>query len=227
VVTGATGGLGGSVVARFVAEDRPVLAVGRDEGALAELAGSAPEGLVAVRTADLAEAAEVAALFDAAEAEGGMPPAVVHLAGGFRYGKLAELSDDDWRFLQRANVETTFRMLAETSRRFAAAGGGSFVAVAAPAASRGAAGVGAYSATKAAVLRLVESAAREWAGFGGRANAVLPGTMDTPANRAAMPDADRGTWVSTEEVAEVIHYLTTEAAHGVNGAAVRVTGPAG
>jgi len=227
VVTGATGGLGGSVVARFVAEGRPVLAAGRDEGALAELARSAPEGLVAVRAADLAEAAEVTALFDAAEAEGGTPPAVVHLAGGFRYGKLADLSDEDWRFLQRANVETTFRVLAETSRRFAAARGGSFVAVAAPAATRGAAGVGGYAAAKAAVLRLVESVAREMADFGGRANAVLPGTMDTPANRAAMPDADRGTWVSTEAVAEVIHYLTTDAARGVNGAAVRVTGPAG
>ena len=227
LVTGATGALGGSVVARFVAAGRAVLAVGRDEDALAELARSAPGGMVTVHAADLAVPDEVAALFDAAEADGGTPPAVAHLAGGFRYGKLADLSDDDWRFLQRANVETTFRVLAETARRFAAAGGGSFVAVSAPAATRGAPGIGGYAAAKAAVLRLVESAAREWAAFGGRANAVLPGTMDTPANRAAMPDADPGAWVSTEAVAEVIHYLTTDAARGVNGAAVRVTGPAG
>lgn len=227
MVTGATGALGGSVVARFVAAGRPVLAVGRDREALVELAGSAPEGLVAVHAADLAEAGDVAALFDAAGSDGGTPAAVVHLAGGFRHGELADLSDDDWRFLQRANVDTTFRVLAEAARRFAAAGEGAFVAVSAPVASRGAPGVGAYAAAKAAVLRLVEAAAREWAGFGGRANAVLPGTMDTPANRAAMPDADRGGWVSTEAVAEVIHYLTTEAARGVNGAAVRVTGPAG
>jgi NAD(P)-dependent dehydrogenase (short-subunit alcohol dehydrogenase family) len=62
------------------------------------------------------------------------------------------------------------------------------------------------------------------AAFGGRANAVLPGTMDTPANRAAMPDADQSLWVSTDAVASVIHYLTTPAAAAVNGAAVRVPG---
>ncbi|RPH52766.1 SDR family oxidoreductase, partial [bacterium] len=87
------------------------------------------------------------------------------------------------------------------------------------------AGVGAYSGAKAGVLRMVESLAREMAPFGGRANAVLPGTMDTPANRASMPDADPSTWVATEAVAAVIHDLTTPAMAAVNGAAVRVPGP--
>jgi NAD(P)-dependent dehydrogenase (short-subunit alcohol dehydrogenase family) len=72
---------------------------------------------------------------------------------------------------------------------------------------------------------MVESLAREIGPFGGRANAVLPGTMDTPANRASMPDADPAKWVSTDAVAAVIHYLTTSAAAAINGAAVRVPGP--
>jgi NAD(P)-dependent dehydrogenase (short-subunit alcohol dehydrogenase family) len=97
--------------------------------------------------------------------------------------------------------------------------------VSAPAALLGEAGVGAYAATKAAVLRLVESLAREMAPFGGRANAVLPGTMDTAENRRAMPDADPAGWVPTDDVAAVIHQLTTPAARAVNGAAVRVPGP--
>jgi len=75
------------------------------------------------------------------------------------------------------------------------------------------------------VLRMVESLAREMAPFGGRANAVLPGTMDTPANRAAMPDSDPSQWAKTDDVASVIHFLTTPAAVAVNGAAVRVPGP--
>ena len=89
----------------------------------------------------------------------------------------------------------------------------------------GEAGVGGYAATKAGVLRMVESLAREMAPFGGRANAVLPGTMDTPANRTAMPDAVPATWVPTGDVASAIHFLTTPAAIAVNGAAVRVPGP--
>jgi len=99
------------------------------------------------------------------------------------------------------------------------------VAVSAPAALLGQPGIGAYSATKAGVLRLVEALAREMVSFGGRANAVLPGTMDTPANRASMPDADPAGWVSTAAVAEVIHFLASPGAAGVNGAAVPVPGP--
>ena len=72
---------------------------------------------------------------------------------------------------------------------------------------------------------MVESLAREMSPFGGRANAVLPGTMDTPANRAAMPDTDPSQWAKTEDVAAVIHFLAGPGAVAVNGAAVRVPGP--
>jgi NAD(P)-dependent dehydrogenase (short-subunit alcohol dehydrogenase family) len=116
--------------------------------------------------------------------------------------------------------------LREAARRFAAAGGGSLIAVSAPAALLGEAEVGPYAATTAAVLRLVESLAREMEAFGGRANALLPGTMDTPGNRAAMPRADASRWVSTEAVAEVVYHLTTPAARAINGAAIRVPGRA-
>ena len=225
LITGAGGALGASVVRRFVEAGQRVLAVGVHEGPLAALAAAAPAGMVAVHAADLTDPAAVAAAFEAAEADGGTPPAVAHLVGGFRFAPLAEMSDDDWTFVWRTNVETTFQVCRQAARRFAAAGGGALVAVSAPAALAGAAGVGAYAASKAAVLRLVESLAREMAPFGGRANAVLPGTMDTPANRRAMPDADPARWASTDDVAAIIHHLTTPAARAVNGAAVRVPGP--
>jgi NAD(P)-dependent dehydrogenase (short-subunit alcohol dehydrogenase family) len=227
LITGAAGALGGSVVRRFLAGGARVLAVDRDLAALASLAEDTPAAALETAAVDLADPAAVAALFDRAEAWGGAPPsAVAHLVGGFRMGPLAETSDAGWRFLLTVNLETTFLVLRESARRFAAAGGGALVAVSAPAALVGEANVGAYSATKAAVLRLVESLAREMEGFGGRANAVLPGTMDTPANRAAMPRADATRWVSTDAVAEVVYHLTTPAARAINGAAVRVPGPA-
>jgi NAD(P)-dependent dehydrogenase (short-subunit alcohol dehydrogenase family) len=223
LITGASGALGGSVVRRFLAGGERVLAVyARDPGSLAELA---PAERLALRQVDLGSTGEVERLFSE-ELAGETAPVVAHLVGGFRYGRLAELSDDDWSFLMRVNLETTFRVVRECARCFERAGGGALVVAASPAALLGEAGVAAYAAAKAGTLRLVESLAREVAPFGGRANAVLPGTMDTPANRRAMPDADPGKWVSTKAVAEVIYYLGTPAAAAVNGAAVRVPGAA-
>jgi NAD(P)-dependent dehydrogenase (short-subunit alcohol dehydrogenase family) len=233
LITGASGALGRSVVRRFLAAGESVLASGRSAAALDELRALAPPERLAVRIADLTATAEVAALFDhlaenpAGEGEveeGETRPVVVHLAGGFRFGRLKDFGDDDWNALVGINLETAFRVLRECARRFEAARGGVAVVVASPAALLGAAGVGAYAATKAGVLRLVESLARETAPAGGRANAVLPGTLDTAANRAAMPGADRSRWVEPDAVAGVIHFLTTPEAAAINGAAVPVEG---
>lgn len=225
LITGASGALGRSVVERFVDGGDRVLAVGATDSALAELTPLASSEVLSVRRVDLASTPEVERLFDEVESASGIPRAVVHLVGGFRWSRFADLSDADWSYLMKINLETTFRVFRECARRFERAGGGVVVAVASPAAFLGEAGVGGYAAAKAGVLRMVESLAREMAGFGGRANAVLPGTMDTPANRAAMPDADPSKWARTEDVASVIHFLTTPAAVAINGAAVRVPGP--
>ncbi|HKI04179.1 MAG TPA: SDR family NAD(P)-dependent oxidoreductase [Thermoanaerobaculia bacterium] len=225
LITGATGALGRSVVTRFVDAGDRVLAVGTHEAALGELAALAPSDVLSVRRADLSQTSEVERLFDEVESASGVPRAVVHLVGGFRWARFAECSDADWGYLMTLNLETTFRVFRECARRFERAGGGVVVAVSSPAGLLGEAGVGGYAAAKAGVLRMVESLAREMSAFGGRANAVLPGTMDTPANRASMPGADPSTWVSTDDVASVIHFLTTPAAKAVNGAAVRVPGP--
>jgi NAD(P)-dependent dehydrogenase (short-subunit alcohol dehydrogenase family) len=225
LITGATGALGRSVVTRFLDEGDRVLAVGTQESALGELAALAPSDMLSVRRADLSSTPEVERLFDEVESASGVPRAVVHLVGGFRWARFADCSDADWSYLMKLNLETTFRVFRECARRFERAGGGVVIAVSSPAGLLGEAGVGGYAAAKAGVLRMVESLAREMAPFGGRANAVLPGTMDTPANRTAMPGAGPATWVPTGDVASVIHFLTTPAAIAVNGAAVRVPGP--
>lgn len=225
LITGASGDLGRSVVARFLDAGERVLAVASGEAGLAELTPMAPSDALSVRRADLSSTEEVVRLFDEMERGSGIPPAVVHLVGGFRWARLADTTDADWNYLIRLNLETTFRVFRECARRFEGAGRGTVVAVASPAALEGAAGVGAYAASKAGVVRMVESLAREIGPFGGRANAVLPGTMDTPANRAGMPGADPSKWVTTDAVAAVIHYLTTSAAAAINGSAVRVPGP--
>ena len=223
LITGASGALGASVVRRFLAGGERVLAV--YGSAVRDLAGLAPPDRLAVRRADLTSSAEVERLF-AEGLEGEAPPVVAHLAGAFRFARLRDTSDDDWSFLIRTNLETTFQVARACARSFERAGGGALIAVSSPAALLGEAGTAAYAAAKAGTLRLVESLAREIGPFGGRANAVLPGTMDTPANRRDMPGADRSKWVTTDAVAEVIYYLATPAAAAINGAAIRVPGAA-
>ena len=226
VITGASGALGRSVVERFLRAGDPVLAVGATPAGLAELEPLGGGERLSLRSADLSSTPEVERLFDDEEAAAGVPRAVVHLVGGFRWSRFANMSDADWSYLLKLNLDTAFRVFRECARRFERARGGAVVAVAAPAALLGEAGVGGYAATKAGVLRMVESLARELAPSGGRANAVLPGTMDTAANRAAMPGADPSQWAKTEDVAAVIHFLASPGAVAVNGAAVRVPGPA-
>jgi NAD(P)-dependent dehydrogenase (short-subunit alcohol dehydrogenase family) len=104
------------------------------------------------------------------------------------------------------------------------AGKGSLVAIGAAAALRAPEGLAAYASSKGAVLRLTESLADELKRDGVRVNAVLPGTIDTPQNRAAMPDADPALWVKPTEVAEAILFLLSDAASGVTGALLPVGG---
>ncbi len=178
-----------------------------------------------MRRADLPDPGGRAAV-RRAEATSGIPRAVVHLVGGFRYARLADLSDADWTYLLQLNLDTTFRVFRESARRFERARGGVAgrrrVAGGAPRRGRGRRLRG-HQGRGAAHGRV--AGARAGARSAARANAVLPGTMDTAANRAAMPAADPAQWAKTDDVAEVIHFLTTPAAAAVNGAAVRVPGP--
>jgi len=105
-----------------------------------------------------------------------------------------------------------------------AAGGGRIINVGAGAAARAGAGMGAYTASKAGVERLTEALAAELKDRNITVNAILPGIIDTPANRASMPNADVTRWVQPDAVADVVVFLASEAARAVNGAAVRVFG---
>lgn len=225
IVTGAAGGLGVTVTERLLARGDLVWAVAANESSAKTLSERFSEKSCTIRMADLSKSENVEALFsgwDDLEAEN---RAVVHLVGGFRPGRLMDLSDEDWHYLVEVNLETTFRILRATERSFEKAGGGSLVAVSAPAALGGTSALGAYSATKAGVLRMIEAAAREMKPFAGRANAILPGTMDTPGNRRAMPSSDPASWVATADVSAVIEFLTSESARSVNGSAILVPGP--
>jgi NAD(P)-dependent dehydrogenase (short-subunit alcohol dehydrogenase family) len=140
---------------------------------------------------------------------------------------MAPIADQDgamWDSMLRMNVLTTAAAFRAVLPHLRKAGRGSLVAIGAMAALGAPAEMAAYAAAKSAVLRLVESTAAELKPTGIRANAVLPGTIDTPQNRAAMPDADAARWVTPAQVAAAMGFLLSDDAAGVTGALLPVTG---
>lgn len=218
VVTGGTGGLGQAVVAAFLdGGDRVVVPwiERREMERVRTRFGEIPQlVLVEADVADDGGAAAVAAQAPALRV-------LVNGVGGFAMGAHAETRLDVWDRLYRMNVRAAAAMTRAALPALLAAGG-AIVNVAAAAALDPPADMGAYTASKAALVAFTRSLAREVAARGVRVNAVLPTTIDTPANRAAMPDADFSLWTRPEAIAAAIHWLASDAAAAVRGALVPV-----
>jgi NAD(P)-dependent dehydrogenase (short-subunit alcohol dehydrogenase family) len=153
---------------------------------------------------------------------------LVHIAGGFVYsGPIQEMNPEDMDTMFNVNVKPTLLLNQAVARRMLAAQSpGRIINIAARAALSGPANMAAYSASKAAVLRLTESLAAELLEQHITVNAVLPSTIDTPQNRLAMPDADFSRWVAPESLADVIAFLASDSARDISGAAIPVYGRA-
>jgi NAD(P)-dependent dehydrogenase (short-subunit alcohol dehydrogenase family) len=148
-----------------------------------------------------------------------------NLAGGFRMGEpVHETSAATWDFLLNINVGTVLNASRAVVPHMRDRGAGKVINVAAYGAQRGAALMGAYTASKSAVIRLTEAMSAELRPDGINVNCVLPTTIDTPENRRAMPDADPSQWGSPQALADVIAFLASDSARGVHGAAIPVTG---
>jgi NAD(P)-dependent dehydrogenase (short-subunit alcohol dehydrogenase family) len=222
IVTGGTGGLGRAVVAAFLAGgDRVVVPwiVARERDAVgAQFKGALDAGALVLLEVDVAEPAGAASLVRSA----GEVAVLVNGVGGFAAGAIHETPLETWDHMYRLNVRAAASMTHAALPGMLARGRGAIVNVAAAAALDPPAGIGAYAASKAALVALTRSLAREVAGRGVRVNAVLPTTIDTPANRAAMPDADFSLWTRPEQIAAAIHWLASDAASAVRGALVPV-----
>ena len=222
-MTGAFGALGGAVARRFASRGVRLGLLGREPvpAALRQEFGAAHVLLGGV---DLTvQEAASAAMQSVAAATGGFQ-VLVNVAGGFRWETLAEGDVSTWELMFAMNLKTAVVASKAALPHLIAAGGGRIVNIGAGAAGRAAAGMGAYAASKAGVERLTEALAAELRDRNVTVNAILPGTIDTAANRAAMPDADVARWVEPEAVADVVVFLASDAARAVTGAALRVFG---
>ncbi|HKS22684.1 MAG TPA: SDR family NAD(P)-dependent oxidoreductase [Thermoanaerobaculia bacterium] len=189
IVTGGTGGLGTTVVGRL-ARDYDCVLLGRDDFATDET-------------------------LRAAVARNGAPYGLVHMAGGYAGG----ISAETWDRMMSLNLTLAFRAIRATLAAMRRDQPGRIVAISSEATITKSAGAAAYVVSKTALNALIEMTAAELAGTPITANALLPGTLDTPASRKAMPDAPR---VPLERVAETIGFLLSDAGASVNGALIRL-----
>ena len=188
LVTGANGNLGSAVVRHLQDIGHRVAKVER---------GKLVVGDAALSDIDLGDLASVRRAFGALAGAGFVLRAVVHTVGVFRSsGALVETPDADFAELIQINVMTTVHVIQAALALMLPANSGRIAVVASGDALLGRANVAPYAVSKAAQLRVIESVAQELRGSAVTINAVLPGTMDTPQNRAAMPDADPTRWVS-------------------------------
>ncbi len=226
LVTGAAGALGSELVRRLVAAGGRVAAVDRRRERIEQVFADLPvERRPSFHEADLADAPAVERLVGEVLARHGRIDHVFNIAGTFAMdGPVEETSEATWRKLLDANFRSTLNVCRAVVPGMKRAGAGTIVNVGSRASLAGGADVSAYTVAKTAVLRLTESLAAEGKGHGVRVNCVLPHTLDTPANRAAMPDADATTWVEPAALVDVMLFLSSPAARAVHGAAVPVFG---
>jgi NAD(P)-dependent dehydrogenase (short-subunit alcohol dehydrogenase family) len=218
IVTGASGALG-KVVAE-IALARGARVAGIDH-APAQIAASANR--IELGGVDLTDPAQANKAIDAVAAHFGRLDALLNIAGGFAFEAIAEGDTKTWQRMYALNVLTALNASRSAIPHLIASPAGRIVNVGAIGALQASGGMGAYAASKAGVHRLTEALAAEWKGKL-TVNAVLPSTIDTPANRASMPKADFAKWVTPQELADVMLFLASGGASAVSGALLPVSG---
>ena len=224
LVAGGTGALGQGVLGALLDAGHQVTAtwvVERElERVKADFGGHT--GLTLVQ-ADLMDPQEVEEVVAGVERLG----ALVNLVGGYAGGSKAhEIEPDDFDSMLRVNLRPLFLLARAAAPRLVGAGGGSIVGVSARAALEPGSGQAAYNTAKAGVLAFIRSLDADYRQAGVRANAVLPSVIDTPANRAAMPNSDHAKWVLPAQIGAVIEFLVSDRSAPTSGAAIPVYGRA-
>jgi NAD(P)-dependent dehydrogenase (short-subunit alcohol dehydrogenase family) len=225
IVTGAGGNLG-SAIAQALASQGALLALAdRQQPNLDRLlAAIGGGGHLTIAGADVSTREGAQRLAAETLARFGRIDALANTVGTFKMAPVADGAADDWSLLMELNALSALRLCEAVLPPMRGRGYGRILHVGAGAACRGFAGGSVYAASKAALLRITEAVSEENKALGITANCILPGTIDTPQNRAAMPTADHSSWVNPADIAQVVAFLVSRQAGAVTGAAVPVTG---
>ncbi len=225
IVTGAGGALGTAVVRAFAGAGARVALVDINQRALCRVVDSLAgvQATLSIET-DLTDPPSVQSMADQVSDRFGGVDVLANIAGGFTMGpRVHETELADWHAMLDLNAKSVF-LCCRAVIPHMLVGGGKIVNVAARVAIEGRAKMAAYSVSKSAVARLTESLAAEYRSEGINVNCIMPGTIDTPANRRDMPKADHSRWVSPAALADVILFLASDGARAVHGASLPVYG---
>jgi NAD(P)-dependent dehydrogenase (short-subunit alcohol dehydrogenase family) len=218
LVTGAKGGLGSFVTRAFLENGSTVAGVSRSISQ-----SDFPDKTFYGLAADINSGDSARKVTDGVMQRYGRIDALVHVMGGFAGGQsIAETDDATWERMRDLNLSSAFFVARAVLPHMRKAGTGSIIAVSSRTALGPHAGIGAYVVFKSALLMLIRTIALENEDVGITANAVLPGTMDTSANRASEPNADFSRWVQPADVANLILWLASEQARKVSGATIAI-----
>lgn len=218
IVTGGFGVLGHAVAEAFTAQGDTVARIDFAAEAKVQLPGTLDIGGV-----DLADPASTEAALARVVATHGGIDVLVNVAGGFTWETLGDGSIESWARMQTMNLMTAATITQKALPHLAQSSQGRIVNIGAGAAIKAGMGMGAYAASKSGVHRLTEALAEELADTSVTVNAVLPSIIDTPTNRADMPNDDFAKWVQPAAIADVIVFLASPAARSITGALIPVT----
>ena len=220
LVTGANGGLGTNVTQTFLDAGATVIGTSRK---IQQSDFNNPNFTALAAEISTLEGAR--ALVDQVVARFVKLDVVAHTVGGFAGGQsIADTDDPTFQRMFDLNLNCVFHILRAAVPPLRQTGAGRIIAIGSRAALEPSAGVGAYSASKAAMVSLIRTVALENKDAGLTANVILPGTMDTPANRKSIPNADVSKWVQPASVAQLVVWLAGEAGKDVNGSVIPVYG---
>ncbi|MGA2417181.1 MAG: SDR family NAD(P)-dependent oxidoreductase [Candidatus Sulfotelmatobacter sp.] len=220
LVTGANGGLGMHVTQAFLDAGATVIGTSRR---IQQSDFNSPRFTAVPAEISSHEAAKVHV--DQVVARFGRLDVLAHTVGGFAGGQsIADSDDETFQQMLDLNLNSVFHILRATIPALRQTGNGRIIAIGSRAALEPGTGIGAYSASKAAMVSLIRTVALENKDAGLTANVILPGTMDTPANRKSIPNADFSKWVRPSAVASLITWLASDAGKDINGAVIPVYG---
>lgn len=225
IVTGAAGNLGNAVTRAFQSAGARLTLVDRAEDRLQRLYPDMVDSFdyLLANSVDLTSAEAVQSMVDKTLERFGQIQVLVNTAGGYRAGTpVHETPLETWDFMLNLNARSVFLVSRAVIPHLLQQRYGKIINVAARVARQGRANMAVYSASKSAVVHLTESMAAELKGEGINVNCILPSTIDTPANRRAMPEADYSSWVKPQAIAEVILFLASDSASPLHGVAVPV-----
>lgn len=226
IITGGTGALGKAVVLAFLEEGAKVICtyiVDEELKYYSSLTENQKSNLVFIQ-ADVTKEKPVAETVQKNLERFGRIDILVNIVGGFTYAKIVDTDEKTWDSMMSVNLKSAFLCSKAVLPQMIKQNYGKIINISSRPGLKGSSGVGAYAASKAGVMNLTETIADEVRDYEINVNAILPSTIDTPANRKSMPEADFSKWVKPEEIARIIVFLASDDSKPISGAGIPVYG---